>query len=37
MDLLLEEATDPDGHQHRQVVFEPELVMRESTAPATSR
>jgi LacI family transcriptional regulator len=33
MDLLLEEATDPAGHQHRQVVFEPELVVRESTTP----
>jgi len=31
MDLLLEEAADPEGHQHRQVVFEPELVVREST------
>jgi LacI family transcriptional regulator len=37
MELLLEEATDPKGHQHRQVVFEPELVVRESTVPATSR
>jgi LacI family transcriptional regulator len=32
MDLLLEEATDPENHQHRQVVFEPELIVRESTA-----
>jgi LacI family transcriptional regulator len=32
MELLLEEANDPSGHQHRQVVFEPELVVRESTA-----
>jgi LacI family transcriptional regulator len=31
MELLLEEATDPDSHQHRQVVFEPELVVRDST------
>ncbi|MDT4905262.1 MAG: LacI family transcriptional regulator [Pseudonocardiales bacterium] len=31
MELLLEEATDPTNHQHRQVVFEPELVVREST------
>jgi LacI family transcriptional regulator len=31
MELLLEEASDADGHQHRQVVFEPELVIREST------
>jgi LacI family transcriptional regulator len=35
MDLLLEEATDPTGHQHRQVVFEPELVVRESTSSET--
>jgi LacI family transcriptional regulator len=31
MELLFEEATEPAGHQHRQVVFEPELVVREST------
>lgn len=31
MDLLFEEATDPDTHQHRQVVFEPELIVRDST------
>jgi LacI family transcriptional regulator len=34
MELLLEEATRPDGHRHRQVVFEPELVVRDSTAGA---
>ena len=32
MELLLEEANDPTHHRHRQVVFEPELVVRESTA-----
>jgi LacI family transcriptional regulator len=32
MELLLEEASAPDGHRHRQIVFEPELVIRESTA-----
>jgi LacI family transcriptional regulator len=32
MELLLEEAAAPDTHQHRQIVFEPELVVRESTA-----
>ena len=32
MELLLEEATDPKNHQHRQVVFEPELIVRESTS-----
>ena len=31
MELLLEEASQSDGHQHRQIVFEPELVVREST------
>jgi LacI family transcriptional regulator len=28
--LLLDEAADDDGHQHRQVTFEPELVIRQS-------
>ncbi len=32
MELLLEEANDPTHHRHRQVVFEPELVVRESTS-----
>lgn len=31
MEMLLDEATNPDDHQHRQVVFEPDLVVREST------
>lgn len=31
MDLLIEEGLAPDEHQHRQVVFEPELVIRDST------
>ncbi len=30
--LLLEEALDDAGHQHRQVIFEPELVVRESSS-----
>ena len=37
MQLLLEEAEAADTHQHRQIVFEPELVVRESSvrpAPA---
>lgn len=34
MELLMEEATDGASHRHRQIVFEPELVVRESTAPA---
>jgi LacI family transcriptional regulator len=31
-ELLIEEVETPDAHQHRQVVFEPELVVRESTS-----
>ncbi|WP_043618881.1 LacI family DNA-binding transcriptional regulator [Nonomuraea candida] len=30
--LLLEEANDPDGHEHRQVIFQPDLMARTSTA-----
>ncbi|MEV4754864.1 substrate-binding domain-containing protein [Micromonospora sp. NPDC049559] len=30
-ELLLDEAGDPAGHRHQQVVFEPELVVRESS------
>ncbi len=32
-DLLLAEATD-DGHRHQQLLFRPELVVRESSRPA---
>jgi LacI family transcriptional regulator len=32
--LLLEEAADDETHRHRQVIFEPELVVRGSTLPA---
>jgi LacI family transcriptional regulator len=31
--LLLEEAADDETHRHRQVIFEPELVVRGSTMP----
>ena len=31
-ELLVEEANDPDRHEHRHVVFKPELVVRESSA-----
>jgi LacI family transcriptional regulator len=31
MELLLEEATGRETHHHRQVLFEPDLVVREST------
>jgi LacI family transcriptional regulator len=29
--MLLDEAAAGEGHQHRQVIFEPELVVRQST------
>jgi LacI family transcriptional regulator, galactose operon repressor len=29
--LLLDEALGEEAHQHRQVVFKPELVMRRSS------
>jgi len=34
VDLLLRELEDPDGAHERTVRFQPELVVRESTAPA---
>lgn len=33
-ELLIEEVSKPAEHRHRQVVFEPELVIRQSTAPS---
>jgi LacI family transcriptional regulator len=33
--LLLDEADGDGAHQHRQVIFEPELVVRRSTHPAS--
>ena len=33
--LLVDEATAPDHHRHRQVVFAPDLVVRASTVPGT--
>jgi DNA-binding LacI/PurR family transcriptional regulator len=35
MEMLLEEATDGTAHRHRQIVFDPELVIRESTVRTT--
>ncbi|MEN3611681.1 LacI family DNA-binding transcriptional regulator [Plantactinospora sp. ZYX-F-223] len=29
--LMLDEANDPENHQHKQVIFDPELVVRESS------
>jgi LacI family transcriptional regulator len=31
-ELLLEEVNDPGKHEHRHVVFRPELIVRESSA-----
>ncbi|HEY2041576.1 MAG TPA: LacI family DNA-binding transcriptional regulator [Jatrophihabitans sp.] len=36
-ELLIEEATESATHKHRQVVFSPELVVRESSARKRSR
>ncbi|MEV4799913.1 LacI family DNA-binding transcriptional regulator [Nonomuraea sp. NPDC049421] len=33
IDLLLEEVSEPEEHRHRQVIFQPDLVIRDSTAP----
>jgi len=33
-ELLIDEVSSPDSHQHRQVVFEPELIVRDSTTRA---
>lgn len=30
-ELLLDEATNPDAHQHKHIVYQPELVVRESS------
>jgi LacI family transcriptional regulator len=35
-ELLFEEAANPDGHRHQQVLFTPELVARASTRRPTS-
>jgi len=35
-ELLLEETNRPDRHEHRHVVFEPDLVVRASTARVRS-
>jgi LacI family transcriptional regulator len=32
IDLLLEEVAEPGQHRHRQVIFQPDLVVRESSA-----
>ena len=32
-ELLIDETLRPESHRHRQVVFSPELIVRESTGP----
>jgi len=32
LEMLVDEIENPETHQHRQVMFQPELVIRESTA-----
>ncbi len=36
-ELLLQESDQPAGHEHQQLVFSPELVVRASTRPVRSR
>jgi hypothetical protein len=31
--MLVEEAAADETHQHQQVIFEPQLVVRQSTTP----
>jgi hypothetical protein len=31
--MLLEEADRPAGHEHRRIVFTPELIIRASSQP----
>jgi DNA-binding LacI/PurR family transcriptional regulator len=35
--MLLEEAAAGETHQHQQVIFEPELIVRQSTKAPPSR
>jgi LacI family transcriptional regulator len=35
--MLLDEAAADDAHQHHQVIFEPELVVRQSTQAVHTR
>jgi LacI family transcriptional regulator len=32
--MLIEESTADESHQHQQVIFEPQLIVRQSTRPA---
>jgi LacI family transcriptional regulator len=35
--LLIEECESPNDHSHQKIVFQPRLVLRESTGPASKR
>ncbi|HWC82952.1 MAG TPA: LacI family DNA-binding transcriptional regulator [Pseudonocardiaceae bacterium] len=35
--MLLEEAAADETHQHQQVIFEPELILRQTTRPVSRR
>ncbi len=35
--VLIDEVTSPETHRHRQIVFEPDLVVRESTQHQKAR
>lgn len=37
VEMLIEEIEDPSGHRHRQITFQPELVVRESTTGPSAR
>lgn len=37
VDMLIDEIENPSGHRHRQITFQPELVVRESTTGPSAR
>jgi len=37
VEMLIEEIEDPSGHRHRQITFQPALVVRESTTGPSAR
>lgn len=37
VDMLIDEIENPSGHRHRQITFQPELVVRESSAGPSTR
>ncbi len=36
VELLLDEAQNPSSHQHKHIVYQPELIVRESSNPVKS-